>query len=105
MIRWLVVLASILLILISVHDANANQGDPIASVQGLIGRLLGSSFVSQFDYQVISATSSGHDVFEYETRNSKLVLRGNTGVAMVCIILYLYVRVIALITNHNYLNV
>jgi alpha-N-acetylglucosaminidase len=57
--------------------------DPIAAVQGLIGRLLGPQYTAAFQLQTIAADpATGRDVFEIDVSNSQPVLRGNTGVAL-----------------------
>jgi alpha-N-acetylglucosaminidase len=50
---------------------------------GLVERVLGPEFVPQISFQLIPADpSTGFDVWEYESDQGQLVVRGNTGVAM-----------------------
>ena len=58
------------------------QGNPLPAVQGLVSRILGSSYVDKFTYEIIPADQHGNDVFEVEANSSKPVLRGNNGVAL-----------------------
>jgi len=54
--------------------------DPVGSVQGLIGRLLGANYISSFELDVIAADpDTGNDVFELDAAEGKVVLRGNSG--------------------------
>lgn len=55
--------------------------DPVSAAQGLVSRILGAGFVSQFTFQVIPA-DAGHDTFELDYANNTVVVRGNTGVAI-----------------------
>ena len=62
-------------------------GDPISSIEGLVSRILGKEYVSQFVYEIIAPDpASGRDVFEIGTSGngtlSKPALRGNNGVAL-----------------------
>lgn len=53
-------------LLVSSHAVQHLQ-DPIGSVQGVVGRLLGPDYVTAFDFYVIPADAqSGHDVFELD---------------------------------------
>lgn len=55
---------------------------PVASVQGLIGRLLGAPRVASFALEVIPADpATGNDVFEldYDAAQQLVVVRGNAG--------------------------
>ena len=80
-------LRSVALLLLFVSTAyglpRASVGDPVKSIEGLVSRVLGEQYVSQFVYQVIPP-DSGHDVFEidYDSSASKPILRGNNGVAL-----------------------
>ena len=59
-------------------------GDPLAAIQGLVGRVLGLEYVSQFQFEVIDQMN-GYDVFEVDVPSqgsTKPVLRGNDGVAL-----------------------
>ena len=82
-------LGSVALLLLFVATAHGlpkvSVGDPLQSIQGLVSRVLGEKYVSQFVYQVIPPDPvSGHDVFEidYDGSASKPILRGNNGVAL-----------------------
>lgn len=55
--------------------------DPVSAAQGLVSRVLGPSFVSQFSFEVIPA-DAGHDAFELDYAGGLVVVRGNTGVAI-----------------------
>lgn len=59
-------------------------GDPLDAIEGLVSRVLGEKYVSQFVYEVISHDPSGRDVFEIDVdeTNTRPVLRGNNGVAL-----------------------
>ena len=60
-------------------------GDPIPPVKGLVSRVLGEKFVSQFEYEIIPPDPvQEHDVFEIGANltTHKPVLRGNNGVAL-----------------------
>ena len=59
------------------------RGDPIPSVQGLVSRILGPSYVDKFTYEIIP-DQDGFDVFSVDgdTLDNKPVLRGNNGVAL-----------------------
>ncbi len=71
------------LVLLGLVGLAASQGDPIAAATGLITRLLGPNYVSSFTLQVISVDpATGKDVFELDTAQSKVVIRGNNGVAL-----------------------
>lgn len=57
-------------------------GDPLAAIQGLVTRVLGSEYVNKFQYEVIS-DEDGYDAFEIDKGTSApVVLRGNNGVAL-----------------------
>jgi alpha-N-acetylglucosaminidase len=66
--------------------------DPVGSVQALIGRLLGPTYMSAFQLEVIPADpATGHDVFELDSDSDSsdsvsgspsVIVRGNTGVAV-----------------------
>ena len=61
----------------------AGQADPIASVEGLISRVLGPEYLTQFALQVIPADpTTKHDVFELEASGAVVMIRGNTGVSL-----------------------
>ncbi len=60
--------------LVTTDDAN------IDSVKGLVNRLI-PEHAEDFAFEVI-CNEAGSDVFEIETRNDKVVIRGNNGVAM-----------------------
>ena len=51
-------------------------GDAVASVQGLISRLLGDDMVTKFSFEVIPATKGadgfGYDTFEFESAGTTL---------------------------------
>lgn len=57
------------------------MGDPITAIEGLVSRILGREYVTQFVYEVIPPGPAGHDVFEIDA-SVKPVLRGNNGVAL-----------------------
>ena len=60
-------------------------GTPVSSIEGLVSRILGRGYVSQFEYEVLQPDpATGHDVFEIDVNPSlhKPVLRGNSGVAL-----------------------
>ena len=59
------------------------QGEPIPAIEGLISRILGSTFVDKFTYEVIP-DQDGSDVFsiDSDSLDNKPVLRGNNGVAL-----------------------
>jgi alpha-N-acetylglucosaminidase len=59
--------------------------DPVVATQGLITRVLGAPFLAQVTLQAIPSDPSapGNSVFELDAgADGKLVIRGNTGVAM-----------------------
>ena len=59
-------------------------GDPLEAIQGLVARVLGQEYVSQFVYEVIQPDPvTGNDAFEIDAEETvgKPVLRGNNGVA------------------------
>lgn len=59
--------------------------DPVVATQGLITRVLGAPFLSHVSLQAIPAdpAAPGSNVFELDAgTDGKLVIRGNTGVAM-----------------------
>ena len=59
-------------------------GTPVPAIQGLVSRILGERYVSQFQYEVIPASADGKDVFELDSNATarKPVLRGNNGVSL-----------------------
>ena len=82
------VLSRVLLILLFFAACNGLKmpvGTPISSIEGLVSRILGKEYVSQFEYEVIPPDpASGHDVFVIDVNPTlrKPVLRGNNGVAL-----------------------
>ena len=60
------------------------NGDPLPAIQGLVSRILGSNYVTRFNYEVIPASQNGYDVFEVDadSTHGEPVLRGNNGVAL-----------------------
>jgi alpha-N-acetylglucosaminidase len=57
--------------------------DPVSSATGLLSRLLGPAAVNLFQLEAIpSDPATGLDVFEMDAAGSRVVLRGNTGVAI-----------------------
>ena len=58
-------------------------GDPLPAIQGLVSRIVGESYVDEFEYEVIS-DEGGYDVFEVDgdSQSGKPVLRGNNGVSL-----------------------
>lgn len=62
------------------ESATTDPSTQIEAVKGLIGRLLPS--LSDFSLHIIPASNAGLDVFEVETVDGQLVIRGNTGVAL-----------------------
>lgn len=58
--------------------------DPVGSVQGLIGRVLGPQYVSSFNLTVIPPDpATGFDVYELEAGTAgQIVLRGSAGFAI-----------------------
>ena len=77
----IIVFISIALATLPMHT----YGDGIDAVKGLVYRLLGDDYVTQFHYELISH-EEGRDVFELDTLKQEgrvfPVLRGNNGVAL-----------------------
>ncbi len=73
---------SALLLSLGVVAAPAQGGDPVRAARGLVARVLPAQAKS-FVLETIPA-DVGRDVFEIESRDGKVVLRGNTGVALAC---------------------
>ena len=65
------------------HVGGKRVGDPLSAIQGLVGRILGEKYVSQFQYELIG-TEKGMDVFEIDSNSTtkQPVLRGNNGVSL-----------------------
>ena len=55
---------------------------PVASVQGLIARVLGAQYVASFSLVVIPAGASGNDVFELDGAGGAVIVRGSSGYAI-----------------------
>ena len=86
---WLLVVLSLFAVATTSSEVGTNvaagvRGNPIAAIQGLVTRLLGSQYVNRFVYEVIPADSTGRDVFEvdWSSAQNKPVVRGNTGVSL-----------------------
>jgi alpha-N-acetylglucosaminidase len=70
------------LFLCALYFARA-AADPVMSATGLLSRLLGPDAVPLFQLEAIpSDPTTGLDVFEMDAAGSRVVLRGNTGVAI-----------------------
>ena len=70
------------LFLCALYFARA-AADPVTSATGLLSRLLGPDAVPLFQLEAIpSDPTTGLDVFEMDAAGSRVVLRGNTGVAI-----------------------
>lgn len=69
-----------LLVSCSLRAADISQSSSANAAQGLIERLLPGK-LKYFILQDIPA-ENGHDVFEVESRDGKIILRGNDGVSM-----------------------
>lgn len=64
-------------------DAREAVHDPVSSVTGLVQRVLGTPYVSAFNFSVIPADSqTGLDVFEIASDGAHVVIRGNSGVSL-----------------------
>lgn len=77
------VLFILLPVIVSGSFPTPKSGDPITAVEGLVTRLLGEKYVSEFIFQVIDS-SNGYDAFEldHDAKEEKPILRGNNGVAL-----------------------
>src|SRR5215469_797099 len=69
----------IIFCVISVHAAESKPA-PVDSARSLIERLLAKQH-KHFTVEMIDS-AAGQDVFEIESRNGKIILRGNNGVAI-----------------------
>lgn len=59
----------------------------ISEIQGLVRRVIGAQYVDHFVFELrdsmnLQADGSGNDVFELESVNGKIVIRGNDGVSL-----------------------
>ena len=57
-----------------------NKKTQLQAARGLLGRLL-PSYIDQFKMEILPS-EKGHDVFEIESKEGKIVLRGSSGVAL-----------------------
>lgn len=71
------------------HPARAQETNPEAAARGVLGRLL-PSHADRFVLEVIPG-QDGRDVFEIESRDDGIVLRGSSGVA-ICSALNWYLK-------------
>ena len=60
--------------------SSATQEAQRQAALGLLGRLL-PAYVDQFEMEMVSP-ENGYDVFEIESKNNKIILRGSSGVAL-----------------------
>lgn len=67
-------------LLLTVCVCAGEPHDATLATKSLLARLM-PGHANQFDFELIAA-DSGRDVFEIESRDSKIVIRGNNGVAM-----------------------
>ena len=77
--------AAFLVLFAASYGLKMPVGQPVPSIKGLVSRILGEEYVSQFLYEVIQPDpQTGHDVFEIDANATlgKPVLRGNNGVAL-----------------------
>jgi len=65
----------------TIAAAKATNADYIAAVQGLVQRRF-PALVNSFTFEVIDPADNGHDVFELEDGNGKIIIRGNNGVSL-----------------------
>ncbi len=59
----------------------------IQEIQGLVSRVIGAEYVDKFVFELrdsmnVQADGSGNDVFELESVDGKIVIRGNDGVSL-----------------------
>jgi alpha-N-acetylglucosaminidase len=78
LLRWTWTIAAILLIFTS--QTTAAIADPITAARGILERLVPAK-ADRFLLETIPA-ENGHDVFEIESRDGKIVVRGSSGVAI-----------------------
>ena len=78
-------LAVFLVLIVASYGLKMPTGQPSSSIKGLVSRILGEEYVSQFVYEVIQPDPvTGRDAFEIDANATlgKPVLRGNNGVAL-----------------------